>query len=411
MVTCTHSDAFLVKQRADLRHWDAIEHETHYRHTVLGIADERQTGNLSELFAGILRQLVLMVLDVADAEMAYVVEGSPQSDGISHIGCTSLEAGRRYVVFRAFDGHVLDHVASTLPRLHLVQEFLTAIDHADAVGSVDLMTAEYEEIGTELLHIHRRMGDALSTIDEHRDVVRVGDVDDAPHIVDGAEGVVHMPHADEPCARCDESLELREYQVTVFIRRDSLQSTTLLLTDTLPGDNVCMVVELRDDDFVAWCQELPSVGLCHEVDALGGTTHEDDFLTGGSIDEPLHLLSGFFVGIRRTGCKGMGTTMDVTIIVLIIIRYLVDDLNRLLRGGTVVEPHKVVAVHFLMQHGEVLLDLLRVQRVGLLIVEVAQFLRLRDADAEAVVFGDYRPHPYPLPLRGGEWLRTPASKA
>ena len=33
-------------------------------------------------------------------------------------------------------------------------------------------------------------------------------------------------------------------------------------------------------------------------------------------------------------------------------------LNGLLRGGAIVEPYKVVAVHLLMQHGEVLLDLL-----------------------------------------------------
>ena len=44
-----------------------------------------------------------------------------------------------------------------------------------------------------------------------------------------------------------------------------------------------------------------------------------------------------------------------------------------------------MAVHLLMEHGEILLDLLRVQRVGLLVVQVTQLLRLRDTNAEAII--------------------------
>ena len=65
----------------------------------------------------------------------------------------------------------------------------------------------------------------------------------------------------------------------------------------------------------------------------------------------------------------MGTTVDVRVVILIIVADLVDDLNRLLRRGTVVEPYEVVAVHLLMQNREVLLDLLRVQRIDLLVVQ------------------------------------------
>ena len=44
-----------------------------------------------------------------------------------------------------------------------------------------------------------------------------------------------------------------------------------------------------------------------------------------------------------------------------------------------------MAVYLLLQYGEILLDLLRVQRVRLLVVQVAQLLRLGDADTEAVL--------------------------
>ena len=132
-----------------------------------------------------------------------------------------------------------------------------------------------------------------------------------------------------------------------------------------------VMVEFADDHIVAWCQELTSVGLRHEVDALSGTTYEDDLLAGGGVDEALHFLTCLLVGIGGTRCQRVGTTMDVTIIVLVIVADLVDYLNGLLGGGTVVEPHEVVAVHLLMEHGEVALDLLRVQRVSLLVVQVA----------------------------------------
>ena len=75
-MTGTYGDTFFIEQCTDFWHRDAIEHETHDRHAVLGVADERQARNLGELFAGIFRQFVLMCLDVANAKTAYVVEGS-----------------------------------------------------------------------------------------------------------------------------------------------------------------------------------------------------------------------------------------------------------------------------------------------------------------------------------------------
>ena len=136
----------------------------------------------------------------------------------------------------------------------------------------------------------------------------------------------------------------------------------------LPGYDVGMVVEFTDDDLVTRRQVLSAVGLCHQVDTLSGAAYEDNLLAAGSIDEALHLFTGFFVGIGSTGSQRVGTAVDVAIIVFIIVADLVDDLNRLLRGGAVVEPYEVVSVHLLMEHGEILLDLLRVQRIDLLVV-------------------------------------------
>ena len=74
-----------------------------------------------------------------------------------------------------------------------------------------------------MLHIHFSVGNALGTVDEHGDVVRMSGADDACHVVDGAEGVVHMPHADELGAWRDEAFEFAEDEVAVLVDGDGTE--------------------------------------------------------------------------------------------------------------------------------------------------------------------------------------------
>ena len=69
------------------------------------------------------------------------------------------------------------------------------------------------------------------------------DVDDALHIVDCAKGVVHMTDRDESCARCDDTFELSEVEVTVLVCRNSVQRSSAFLTDSLPRYDVGVVVK------------------------------------------------------------------------------------------------------------------------------------------------------------------------
>jgi hypothetical protein len=79
----------------------------------------------------------------------------------------------------------------------------------------------------------------------------------------------------------------------------------------------------------------------------------------------------------------MRSTVDIAVVVGIVIRNGVDDLTRLLGSGSIVEPHQVVAVHLLAQHGEVLAEFGGVQGVGLLVIQVAQLVGLGDAAADS----------------------------
>ena len=82
---------------------------------------------------------MLVVLYAADTYAAHVVQCGTQSYGIGHIGSAGLKTGGRHVVLGTLYGYVLYHVAASLPGLHLVQQLLTAVDHAYAVGAVYLM--------------------------------------------------------------------------------------------------------------------------------------------------------------------------------------------------------------------------------------------------------------------------------
>ena len=210
-------------------------------------------------------------------------------------------------------------------------------------------------------------------------------INDTLNVIDSAEGVVHMTYTYETCARGDETLELREDKVTVLVGRYCLQGTALLMANLLPRHYVGMVVKLRHDNLVTWCKELTTIGLCHEVYALRGTTHKDNLLTCGSVDKVLNLLTSFLIGISSPCSQCVCASVDIAVIVLVIVADLIDHLYRLLRSSSIVEPYEVVAVHFLMQHGEILLDFLGVQGIHLLVVKLTEFLRFRNADAEAVV--------------------------
>ena len=75
-------------------------------------------------------------------------------------------------------------------------------------------------------------------------------------VVDGAEGVVHMPHADELGAWRDEAFEFAEDEVAVLVDGDGTEFSLLLLAHLLPRHDVGVVVEGGDDDVVAFLQEL-----------------------------------------------------------------------------------------------------------------------------------------------------------
>ncbi len=64
-----------------------------------------------------------------------------------------------------------------------------AVEHADAGGPVNFVTAESVEVAVERLYIDGEMGHGLRAIDEDRDAAAVRDVNDLAKGIDRAERV------------------------------------------------------------------------------------------------------------------------------------------------------------------------------------------------------------------------------
>ena len=104
---------------------------------------------------------------------------------------------RQLRVGRALAGDVLDHLSSEQEGLHLLQNLLPAVQHADSHRRKHLVTGECQKIDIQVLHVHRNVGHALGAVTyKHRSLL-VSDRRKCLHIVSAAEHIGNLRHAHE----------------------------------------------------------------------------------------------------------------------------------------------------------------------------------------------------------------------
>ena len=140
VVSGTYGNAFLVEQLSHLRCRDARDVERDDAHPLLRIAHDGDAWDAADLLTCILGEFMLMAFDVVDAHTLHEVECITESDGIGNVGCASLESGWRHIELGALDGHILNHVASTLPWWELFEPFFLSIHHTDARWTINLVS-------------------------------------------------------------------------------------------------------------------------------------------------------------------------------------------------------------------------------------------------------------------------------
>src|SRR5690606_30151471 len=108
-----------------------------------------------------------------------------------------------------------------------------------------------------------------------------------------------------------------------------------------------MMLQSRNDHFVAFAKESPAIRRCYEVDGLSNSPNEYDFLRRFRIDESPGSLTGFFISLRRTLRQRMNAPVNVGIGGLIIVYERLDHLAGFLRRRRIIEVHQVPAIHLL----------------------------------------------------------------
>ena len=301
----------------------------------------------------VVEQVLLVGRDARDADPAEVVDRGAEADRAADVRRAGLEAVRQVVPGRALEGHREDHVAAALPGRHGGEQRLARVEHADAGRAVHLVRGERVEVAAERLHVHGQVRDRLGAVDHGRDPALAGRGDEIRERQHRAERVRDVGEGDDARARAEQAEVGLEVDDAAPVDRHDAKRRARLRGEQLPGHDVRVVLEARDDDLVAGGEPRAPVRLGDEVDRLGRPADEDDFRGRGRVHEAARLLARALVQRGRLLRQRVHAAVHVGVMGARVVRDGVDDRRRLLRRGGVVEVGEGMAVDPARERGKV----------------------------------------------------------
>ena len=100
------------------------------------------------------------------ADVAEVVDGRAQADGLDDRRGAGLELVRDPGVRRPLHRDGLDHLAAAEERRQLVEQLATAPEHADAGRADHLVAGEGQQVGAARDHVDRQLRHGLGGVDD-----------------------------------------------------------------------------------------------------------------------------------------------------------------------------------------------------------------------------------------------------
>ena len=137
-----------------------------------------------------------------------------------------------------------------------------------------------------------------------------------------------------------------------------------LPTQDLPWDDIGVVLHSGDDYFVTLPDVLSPVALGNQVDAFGGSPHEDDLRVLGGVEKLPHLGTCGFVFLGSALAQIVQAPVNVGVFGVVVPCQGVYNHLRLLTGCGVVQVDQRLAVDTLLQNREVLSDPGHVEGAG-----------------------------------------------
>src|ERR1700760_2293627 len=172
-----------------------------------------------------------------------------------------------------------------------------------------------------------------------------------------------MPNSDNLCLRRQQLFKLVEQKLALVVDRSYAQLCAFFFTQQLPGNNVGMVLQSRDQNFITTTDVLTAIRLRHQVDGFRGAANKDDLFAVSRIQELARRFPNIFIMLRGPFRKRVNAAVNIGIVVAIITFQRFHYRQRLLRGGGVVKINQRLAVYLLVQNRKVFADLVHVKRV------------------------------------------------
>ena len=215
------------------------------------------------------------------------------------------------------------------------------------------MAGKAVEIAIQILHIHRTMGHRLRAVHHDGNTVRVRHAHNFPNGVDRSQRVGHMRDGYDFRFVRNQFFQLFQTQFPIILKGQHLEHGATVFAQELPRHDVGVMLHLGNDDFIAGLDECSSKRRSHQVDGLRGPAREDDLVVVRRVDELLDRFAGHLELFRGLLAQEMHAAMDVAVYAFIIIRQSLNNRQRLLRGGGVIEIDQRFVVNRLFQYGKI----------------------------------------------------------
>ncbi len=152
----------------------------------------------------------------------------------------------------------------------------------------------------------------LATIYGDNGPRRLGFGNQVGHRQHGPGGIGDMGEASElHLTVCQLRREIGAVDAAIRRQTGDAQLDTHLIAQNLPGNDIGVMFQRRNQNGVARLQMRPPPGGGDQVQPFGRPAHEDDFLVGRGINEPRHLRPHPFIGIGRIGRELINPPVDI----------------------------------------------------------------------------------------------------
>ncbi len=145
------------------------------------------------------------------------------------------------------------------------------------VGRENFVAGEDVEVAIVGLHVDLHVRNGLGAVEQNFGAVTVGEFDDVVNGSNGAERVGNLSEGDEARLGSEQLVIFVEQDLSGVVHGDDSQSRASFGAQHLPGNDVGVMLEPSNDDFIALADILAAPALRDEIDALGCAADEDDF--------------------------------------------------------------------------------------------------------------------------------------